>query len=152
MTLLGTTLPQITWGSTYQNTIVIQYPADDWNTFSIAREQLDRVQTLGGSEYAYAIGQLPYQHMLRMVIRWIPQEDTIVATGWDGTFGWRAFLEYARRKNTIRFYPDADTTDYFTCYLESPMEGGPQLEPDGTKRIELTLTRYTNPFDTNYFG
>ena len=67
-------------------------------------------------------------------------------TGWDGVNGVRAFLEWARAKNTFRWYPNKDEATYITSYLVEPLDGAHTLEPDGTRSIRIKIRNSTNDY------
>lgn len=137
---------QINWGPGFANTITIQYPADSLTTYSQPRGGSDFVQTLGGLESAWIVGS---DYYLEATFRWIPNESTPDATGWEGASGWEAFLRYARAKNPFRWVLNTDSPGVFVeSWLAEPMEGGPAIEMDGTKSIRITIRNPNTPYSS----
>lgn len=100
---------RILWGATYQNALDLGYPLDGAIAGSTPREGSEWAQGNSGAEDAWITA---HDQWLQGDVRWIPRDDTIIPegrrhSGWNGTTGWRAFLEWARAKNVVRFYPDA---------------------------------------------
>lgn len=135
-------LPKIVWSGSV-NTINIAYPLDEWRSYSEPRAGSVFTQVESGEEDAWVIGT---DYILEGVIRWIPNTSTVSGSGWDGSTGWRAFLENARQKYTFRFYPDKNSSTFNTCYLVEPMNGAHDLEPDGTRSVRVKL-RASSSFD-----
>lgn len=131
-------IPKITWGASFANTLNIGYPPDGAISFSVPREGSEWAQATTGARDAWVLGN---DQRFRGTFRWIPTTATTdpVATGWDGSTGWRAFLEWAREMNPLRYYPDKDVASYHTCYLVEPLQGEPDLEQDGTRKLVLVL-------------
>jgi len=127
--------PKITWGSGYTKTVNINYPVDNWSSYSQPREGSEWVYTLGGIEDSWVID---HDYYLECDVRWIPTSGSD-PTGWDGTDGWDEFLQSAREKNPFRWYPNKDEASYVESYLFAPLTGGPSIEPDGTKTIRLVM-------------
>ena len=134
---------KITWGNSFANTLSVAYPLDDWNSTSAARQGSVFVQSLSGIEDAWIYGT---DYTLSGQVRWIPTSDTDTATGWDGSTGWRAFIEWARQKQQFRFYPDKDSGTYILSYLVDPIDGAHSLEPDGTRSITLSIRNGTTAY------
>lgn len=139
-------LPKITWGAAFANTLAIGYPLDGVLAGSEPRAGFETAQAASGVEDSWDAGT---DYVLEADVRWIPQVDTVTpaATGWDGTTGFRAFLEWAQRKNQIRFYPDAGGGTYLTCYLVEPLGPAGERETDGTRRVRLKLRNGASAFD-----
>ena len=133
MPFLGLKTPQITWGTA---TASFAYPVDNWATYSQPREGTQFIQTLSGVEDSWYVGD---DYVFEGDFRWIPAETSSGITGWNGASGIRALLEYARRKQSVRFYPDSTASTYYTCYLVAPLDGGHSLEADGTRSLRLVL-------------
>ena len=75
---------------------------------------------------------------LRATVKFLAPTSVAGATGWDGTTGWRAFLEWAREGNVFRFYPDKNTLGTFVdCYLIEPMFDGGSLLDDFTRELPV---------------
>lgn len=139
--------PKITWGASLANTLNVGYWLDNVSAWSEPRAGSEQVQAPSGVEDAWTVGR---DYLLQADLAWIPGADTAspVATGWDGTTGVRAWLEWAQDKNVFRFFPDAtDATTHFDCYLVDPMQGAPNAEPDGTTRLTIKIRNSTAPFD-----
>lgn len=138
-------LPQIKWGTSYSNTLDIGYPVDNFATWPESRAGSVWKQARSGLEDSWIVGT---DYYLQVDVRWIPIVATTnpVATGWDGSTGWRGFLEWAQAKNKFRWFPNKDEATYYESYLVEPMKGGPSLEPDGTKRITLIMRNNTNAY------
>lgn len=135
--------PKITWGASFVNTLTIAYPLDDWRSYSEQRGGSITLQVESGTEDAWDMGS---DYVLEGSARWITSTGTN-PSGWDGSTGWRAFLEWARLKNVFRFYPNADVNTYYSCYLVEPLNGQHTLEMDGTRSIRLVIRNPTSPFD-----
>jgi hypothetical protein len=137
-------IPAITWGTSFTNTLTIQYPVDNWSAYSVPREGSDWVVSLSGLESAWIVG---YDYYLACDIRWIPTATANGITGWDGSTGWDAFLRWAQAKHQFRWIPDATTMGTFvTSYLVEPLGGGVQLEVDGTKSVRLVMRNATTAY------
>jgi hypothetical protein len=70
---------------------------------------------------------------------------------WDGTYGVKAWLAYARGLNPFTFYPDETVPGVsYSCYLEDPMTGAVALDDDGVSyRLDARFrTVDGSPFDT----
>lgn len=139
------TIPKITWGTSYANTLNFGYPLDSATSYSEHREGSVWDMFVSGVEDAWLWG---IDYFLEGDFRWIPASSTSdpVATGWDGSTGVRAFLEWARQKNSFRFFPDKNSGTYLDCYLMEPMQGPPSLEDDGSRRLHLKI-RSATAFD-----
>lgn len=137
--------PKIVWNG---NTITFGTPLLNPIAYSKPRDGSKWVTSPSGAEDAYILGT---DQLLQGVVPWIPRNDAArpkPATGWNGATGWRAFLEWARQKNTFTFYPDAAGATTYTCYLLNPITDPPELEVDLTRRITLLLrTSDDTPFD-----
>ena len=146
MTSFRFTRPKITWGAAFANTLSVGYPLDNVTAGDEPRAGSVFDRSTAGVEDAWITG---VDYLLTADVRWIPQVDTAapVATGWDGTTGVRAFLSWARQKNQFRFYPDATSGTYLTCYLADPMQGLPSAESDGTRKLTMTIRNVTSAFD-----
>ena len=137
--------PKITWGTSFTNTITFGYPADNWNSYSRPREGYKTRQAMSGVEDALWIGT---DYMLELEVRWVPTTDTGSQTGWDGTTGWRAFLEWAQLKNTFRFFPDNTSGTYIDSYLVEPIESANgSIEPDNTRRFKIVIRNPSTPYN-----
>lgn len=100
-------VPRIRWGSTLQDEIVFGLPLERPKSFGQPREGREEAQAPSGVEDAWTLGT---DRMLLGAVRMIPTEDRLPyprSTGWLGSAGWDAFLEYARDKGGFRVYPDS---------------------------------------------
>jgi hypothetical protein len=139
-------LPRITWGSAFSSSLNFGYPLDQWKSYSEPMEGSQFLQVESGDEDAWIIST---NYVLEGQVRWVPTTSTVtpLASGWDGVTGWRTFLEWARAKNQFRFFPDKNSGTYYTCYLVEPMQGGHDLEPDGTRSFPIKIRNTSSPFD-----
>ena len=80
-------------------------------------------------------------------MRHIPTSDVGSVDGWDGSTGWRAFLEWAWEANQFDFYPDKDVGTNWACYLEEPRGGAPSLEPTTARRRLRLVIRSVSSSD-----
>lgn len=138
--------PKILWGAGFVNTLSIGYPLDNVKAGSEPRAGSAFDRSASGTEDAWIVGT---DYLLTADVRWIPQVDTAtpLATGWDGSTGFRAFLEWARNKLPVRLYPDAGAGTLIACVLAEPMQGVAEFESDGTRKITLTLRNTSTAFD-----
>ena len=138
--------PKITWGASFANTLNIAYPVDNVTAGDEPRAGSTFDRSVSGVEDAWIAGT---DYLLTADIRWIPQVDTTtpLATGFDGATGVRAFLAWARQKNPLRWFPDAASGTFITCYLAEPVQGLPPAESDGTRKLTVTLRNVTTAFD-----
>jgi hypothetical protein len=139
-------LAKILWGTAFANTLTVGYLLDNDTSGSEPREGSAWTQAPSGTEDAWITGT---DYVLVGEFRWIPQTDTATpaATGWDGGGKFREFLEWARAKNLIRFYPDATAGGFIDSYLVEPMKGLPTLELNGERRLPFKLRNPTTPYD-----
>lgn len=129
-------LPKIVWNG---NTLTIAYRVDNWESYSKPRQGSEFLQMESGVETAWVVAT---DYMWSGDFRWIPGTDIsspFTQTGWDGSTGWRAFIAWAAAKNTFDFYPDASSGTYITSYAVDADTIIPTLEPDGTRRVRLTI-------------
>lgn len=138
------------WGASYANTLYPGFLPDKAVAWSEPREGSDFAKVSSGVEDSWIVGT---DELLALDHRWIPAADItdpVVATGWDGATGWRAFLAWARAKNIVRVCPDAGVlTSYQEIYLVDPMKGEPPQESDGTRKLRLT---WRDANDTAFTG
>jgi hypothetical protein len=139
-------LPKILWGPGLANVLNVGYPLDNVKTGHELREGSSIDRAPSGSEDTWKVGT---DYLLSADITWIPKDNTAapLATGWDGAAGFDAFLEWARDKNVMRFYPDAAGGAFVDCILAEPMKGQGDLETDGTRRVSVILRRTDARFD-----
>lgn len=144
-------VPRITWGAAFVNQLDIGWPLDNAVSYPNPREGSETAKGASGLEDAWRVGQDQY---LEGDIRWIPTADAtvpVVATGWDGATGFRAFLESARDKNIFRWIPDKGTPGtFFPVYLEAPMGDPPSIEGDGTRSIHIKIRTSDDSVFTGY--
>lgn len=140
------TIPKILWGAAFANTLNVGYRLDNVKSWDEPRQGGAVDQAPSGVEDAWTVG---VDYVLEGELRWIPQTDTTtpLATGWNGALGVRAFLQWARDKNVVRFYPDAASGTFIDCYLVEPMKGGGEVEEDGTRRVVFRLRNSTSNLD-----
>jgi len=136
-----TAIPKITWGASFANTLHPGRPLDNPVAWSEPLGGYEVLELPGGSRDAWDPGT---EERLAFDVRWIPGTATTTPegntqTGWDGSTGWAAFLDWARGMSSFRFYPDKDEASYHTCQLVNPHRGGPQSEDDGTRRLHLVI-------------
>lgn len=98
-------LPRINWGDTLQCWLNVAHPLEAPTSGSEPRDGFETIRLPSGTEDVW---NMPDDYFLRGRVRSIPITDDayLAATGWDGATGWRAFLEWARRKKSCQFYPD----------------------------------------------
>lgn len=140
-------LPKILWGAAFANTLNIGYPLDNVIAGDSPRDGSETIQGPDGGEDAWTIG---WDYILQGDIRWIPQTNVAspLATGWDGATGFRAFLQFARDKNLIRFYPDVTVGTFIDSYFVAPMQDPPPSESDGTRRLTgFRIRNVTTAYD-----
>lgn len=137
-------IPKIEWNG---NTLIFGYPLDNVITYSSPIDGYQNVRIENGDEYSWIPGR---NYILECDIRWIPSTTSTnpSQTGWNGSTGWRAFLEYARAKNKFTFYPDYQFSNVSVeSYLVDPIDGQHELEPDGTRKLRLVIRNNTTPYD-----
>jgi hypothetical protein len=139
-------LAKFLWGAGLANTLTIGYRLDSVVSGSDCRDGSAWIQAPSGVEDAWITGT---DYVISFELRWIPQVDLAspVYTGWDGTTGVRAWLEWMRAKNLGRFYPDATAGTFIDSYLTDPMKGLPTAEADGQRRLPITLRNSSTPYD-----
>lgn len=141
--------PKISWNS---NTLYCSLPLDQATSYSKKRDGYETIQVTSGEESAWDTGT---DYMLEGDIRRIPPSGLVtdvnghLSTGWDGSGGWRAFLEWAALKNTFQFYPDDTSGTNYTCYLVSPVVDGTgvTLETNGRRQLHLIIRNPSSAFD-----
>lgn len=140
-------ISKITWSGSFLAQVNIPYPIDNAVGYSVPREGSEWSQAVSGIEDANILGT---DYVFEGDIRWIPNTNSTnpLATGWSGSNGVQSFLEWARQKNTFRFYPNASGT-FVDSYLVEPMMDAPTLEPDGTRRIHIKIR---NAGSSSYSG
>lgn len=142
------TIPKVTWGASFANTLNFGQPLDNAVAYSTPREGSEWVQGASGARDAWLMG---HNQRLRGTVRNVPTSNTTdpLATGWDGSTGWAAFLEWARDSNAFRFFPDKDSGSFHTSYLIEPLQSAPGLEQGTQDRTfdveieEVDGNRYT---------
>ena len=146
-------VPKITWGASYANTLEIPF-FDNPIDRPEPRAGSEQDQGSSGIEESWLVG---VDQLLDGEVRFIPTTDTAdpLASGWDGTTGWAAFLEWAWQKNKVRWFPDRTSGTYIECYLVEPWVGWqPSREPaDGLNALHLVLRiAETAPAGTRFTG
>ena len=146
MSCYRTKAPKITWGTSFANTVNIGYPLDNWIVSSRAFGESTFLQIESGEEDSWIINT---EYYLEGDVRFIPTSDLTnpSRTGWDGTTGVNAFLEWARDKNLFRWYPDKDGATYITSYLVEPTPTAPTINGDGTRTIRLYIRNASTSYD-----
>lgn len=143
---------KITWGTSFANTLEFGYPLDQASSYPQPRQGSEFGQSPGGEEDSWVVAT---DELLSFVARWIPAatgttpEGTTI-TGWDGATGFAAFLSWARAKNPFRFFPLRTSASYVTCYLMEPMQGGPQLDDQGTRQLPMVIRSSSDAPFTGY--
>lgn len=139
--------PKITWGTSFANTLTVQYPVDNYAAYSKPRDGYKTRQAMSGVEDALSIGT---DYILECEIRYVPTTNTAAATGWDGTTGWRAFLEWAQLKNSFRWFPDNASGTYIDSYLVEPMDRPDlRIEPsDLSRSFRVAIRNPTTPYNS----
>lgn len=99
--------PRLLWGSGYANALDLAAPLEDVLSYSRPREGSEWIDTKAGGREAWLEGT---DYLLAGRARWIPTETALVGgrrvSGWQGTDGWDAALQWLRDGNTGRYYPD----------------------------------------------
>lgn len=142
-------IPKIEWDSG-PNTLEFGYPLDGVVTWPEPDGRHELVVAPSGTRDAWKGRHEP---RLSGQVRWVPTTDGTTPagdpiTGWDGSTGWSAFLEFARNGNTFEFFPDRTTATSITSVLVEPLRGEPSTEDDGTRTFQLVIgstggTKYT---------
>lgn len=138
--------PKVTWGTSYANTITVQWTLDNYLAYSAPRDGYKSRQAMSGIEDALWIGT---DYMLEGDIRYIPTVTNGSATGWDGTTGFRAFIEWGQLKNSFRWFPDNASGTYIDSYLVEP-SGKPDVRTEPTdlsRTLRIVIRNPTTPYD-----
>ena len=135
-----TTQPSILWGTSFANTLTLSL-FDNAVCYPMPGEGSEWVDLPGSSHDSWITGT---DQILEGDARYIPttnETSPFTATGWDGSTGWREFLEWAWAGNAFRWVYDKDTVGtYVLSYLIEPRMGFvPALEQDGTRRVRLKM-------------
>jgi hypothetical protein len=141
------TVPKITWNTGFGSTFTFAYTLDNWSSYSKPRDGSEWAQSTSGIEDAWIVGK---DYYLEGDIRWIPSTDTTspVATGWDGSTGVRAFLEWAWDKNGFNFYPDKNAGNPILSYLVQPIDNAQiTIESDGTRMFHIVMRNAAVAYD-----
>lgn len=136
MTIYRRTVPRILWGTGFANTLTFDTPLDEAVTYATPRDGSRIAFSAAGVADAWDLGD---DYHLEGVLRWIPGTAAGGLSGWDGATGVSAFLTWARKGNAFRWYPDAAGATYWLAYLVEPFEGGPELEPNGSRAVMIKL-------------
>lgn len=138
--MAGGGIPQILWGTNFENVLQFGYPIDSPVTGRKPRDGSEWGQSASGVEDAWITG---YDYELSADFRWIPddQQTDPVASPWGGPVGVQAFLDWARQKNTFRYVPDMTVPDFYVdgCYLAEPLDSHGSLESDATRNLHLLI-------------
>lgn len=142
-------IPKITWGAGFVNTLTFGQPLDSAVSYPLPREGSEWAQGSSGERDAWLQGD---DQRLQGVVRNIPTADSAdpVATGWDGVAGWAAFLSWARAMNPFRWYPDRDLAAFHTCYLVEPLQGAPTQEENGDRQLAIEIEDTSGTAFTGY--
>ncbi|HYC32667.1 MAG TPA: hypothetical protein VEB59_10305 [Gemmatimonadales bacterium] len=153
-----TTRPKIVWtrpanpsGSvpSVEATLEFGYPLVNARSWTQPSPGSDRVRYPSGEEAAWVEHE---DALLDAIVLHVPPTDGESvygpATGWDGEFGWQAFLETAWAGHPFAFWRDrTNAGSALTCQLVEPTRE-PELGPMHTRRFPLrlrstTLARFT---------
>lgn len=138
--------------------ILFDLHLDRAHHWSENREGSVTVEARSGVEDAWLTGT---NYFVEGEFRWIPSTDTGAPynrTGWDGVrehrminVGVDSALRWGRDKQLLTWCPDrANTKVNQTVYLWGPLDGGPGVENDDTKRVTLTLKSSAGVAFTGY--
>jgi hypothetical protein len=151
MGIYQATSPRIMWGSGFTTSASFAFPIDNAQSISEQRDGSEYVVAPSGNTDAWTTGR---NFLLTGNWRWIPTTNSTspLQTGWDGTTGVRAMLEYMQDQQPVRLYPDAKGSAFITCYLSSPMgpnsvAGAVSIEADGSRNLQMTLYSSGSAFD-----
>jgi len=139
--------PRITWGTSFANQLDIGYPLDNAIAYPKPRDGSEFVQSPTGVEDSWLQGM---EYYLEGDLRWLPTSNItspVTATGWDGSTGWRAFLEWVWEKNQFRWIPNKSSpSTYILSYWVSPIFGGYELEVSGDRRMRMVIRNSSSPY------
>lgn len=132
-------IPKIEWGASNGNTLIFPGPPDVPRDYSEPDEGSERERITSGAMDAWITATL---YVVELEVRHIPLTDSDVfgftATGWQGSTGWRAFLESAWDAEDFLIYPDKDGATDKTCRLLKPERGNYDHENEtGMKRLRM---------------
>lgn len=145
-------IPSITWGTSFANTIDSGLPIDRARVYSVPRAGSVMTSVVGGIQDSWVVGT---DQILEGMWRWIPITDATgpAVTGWDGSTGWRAFLEWAKESNVFRLIHDQDTPGTFTpMYLIEPFERDPGVRQERIFRYRAIKLKMRSSDDTVITG
>ena len=97
--------PRFRWGTSYANAVDVA-SFDNVVAYSEPRDGSDFDMAPSGVEDSWYLAD---DYFVEGDLRWIPRADSLFpkkATGWDGASGVDAMLQWARRKNVLKFHPD----------------------------------------------
>lgn len=142
-------IPKITWSG---NTLEFGYPMDAAVSYGEPQEGSQLAVAPSGVRDSWIVRTEP---RLAATVRWIPTSDVTSTghapfTGWDGSAGWRAFLDYARGGDSFEFFPDRGSGTSITSYLVEPWRGEPGQERDGTRNLRLVIASASTTQYTGY--
>ena len=147
-----TDTPQIRWEEGFGNILDFALPLDEAVSWSRDYPGSEYLVNGAGISDSWVLGT---HYVLQGVAVGIPAENITMSkrghavTGWNGTLGWRAFLDWATRGYTFRFFPDrTDLSTHFECTLDEPTNSTrPQISTvDNTRQIFIRIQNITSPF------
>lgn len=131
-------VPRITWGGSFAVSLVF----DLWLDRAIAYDTIlwqANAEGYDGSNDGRSQGE---RSMLAGTVRRIPRVDRNGVTGWEGSQGWRAFLQYGLDMQVFRWHADeTDLATYFEAYLVEPADGKCGEEINRFRTIDLVIER-----------
>lgn len=141
-----TTQMQFKWGTSYANTLSCGYPMaiDAPKSYSKNLPGYEREQSAAGQWDAWVTAS---EYFLQVTFRHIPGTSTTGVTGWDGSTGFRAFLEWCREMNKVRVYKDKDSASYIESYVVGGLDEEPGLEDNGYRTLTLTFSNTSSAYD-----
>lgn len=138
--------PLIKWGPSNFYVLAFTEHLDERLSWTEDRDGSETAQAAGssGKEYAWSLGT---DCVFTGAFRFIGQNDELSGgdagggvfnpcCGWDGPYGVKAWLGYARLKMPFLFYPDVDGPGYL-CYLVDPMTGPAEDEDNGYRVLRV---------------
>lgn len=133
-------IPRITWGVSFANTIDMAVTFDRSITYSRPRQGSMGREISSGIRDSWNNG---FDQILEGTVRRIPIALTGGIRGWDGTVGWRAFLEDVGPKGNAQLFRwifDVDVPGTFqTMYLLEPVDAPAHFLEGGYQKRGLFL-------------
>lgn len=140
-------VPKINWGTSsgsFANTLTFAFPLDNpVPPWSEPREGSVTAQVESGESDAWIVG---FDYYVAGTVTGIPGVDAGGITGWDGSAGWDAFLRTASGQMPFRYFPDAASGTYYTCYLIEPFGSTNVYRMDGTRDVQIKIKNISGPF------